>query len=183
MPSVYLLGDSNLVRLQKAPYFKHKFSGYTLQNIAVSGSSVSKGLNNLNEFLDKNKVEANSILIILLGTNDLKHRSCTPSSFDRPSLKKIIKIAGKLFAQIFLCKVLPIPKTPKQVTPIDAVNKWINGFQSNPKVTVVETFMPFFKHAEYFEQHYHSDGRPDLIHLNTTGHRILTDILFDAINA
>lgn len=190
---LYLLGDSNLVRLSKSIPFIQKFSSLKVINWAVSGCSTSQALTLLNQHLDDDDelIDCDSSAIfILLGTNDLK--TGIQNKFSRFAYTKITRITRKLFKLVILGKVPPIPRHPLYSSIISEVNRWINGFHSVSNIEIVDTYSPFTssnpvekyqRFDYYFEQFFSHSRRVDRIHFNVNGHRVICGILRQSLSA
>lgn len=179
---VVLLGDSQLVRLGKS--WKPNLN---VTNLAISGCNVEKAWFNFNLFLDdipKPWYFENSCLVILLGTNDCKHLT-SEFSFNRGNYKKIVRVASKIFKQVLICKIPPIPKFPDVLETISNINKWLNGFQSLKNVEIIDSFSCFLKSSgqvdlKFFEQVFFH-GKVDLIHLNKKGLMVLSHLIMNKL--
>lgn len=182
--SLYLLGDSNLVRLVKSKAFDQVFRGIEVINLAQSGASVEIALNNFVAYLDTSRAQINStrdLLLVLVGTNDLKRNI----EFERSTYLRITTIGRKLFHQVYLCKIPPIPRHPGRAPLISRVNRWINSFHSVRNIQVLDLLTAFPDitddvYDKYFEKYFHN-GRIDLIHFNRLGHKKLSDFFYAVI--
>lgn len=161
------LGDSQTCRLLKA------FPVDKSINLAESGAPVARALQILREFLGNVPKEftLTLILFVLVGTNN-----CKRESFDRESFKKITVIGRKLFKEVVLFKVPPIPKL-QNFAYVSGVNKFVNSFHSVHNIIILDSFSPFILNDQInlslFELVYRKSKRSDLIHLNRHGLRIL----------
>lgn len=180
---VVFLGDSQLVRLQR----NHKLPFATV-NLAESGASVSRGLANLNKFLDgvQSKCELKQhVIVVLLGTNDAK-RLTSAADFDRRSYKKITCLCRRFFGTTVLLKIPPIPRISSQEQ-IHSINRYINSFHSVSNIEVGDSFTPFVLDQtlnvklRYFERRF-ANGRPDKVHLNRAGLCVVVELIYRLVN-
>lgn len=180
--TLVLLGDSHFLRLQD--FLKDRsLSRDNIINLSVSGSSVEKALANLNEFLDENKTKLdldsaqnNYFIFIFLGSNDCRTLK-SESQFNRRDFNKIVTICKKIFKNVRIVKIPPIPKFHEIWGEIDRINKYIASFSGSKGVKVVETFRAFPLEICLKKQRrplvnfqtWYKDGRVDGIHLNDKG--------------
>lgn len=174
MAQTVFLGDSNLARLTKLRQFKVSF--HNSINLCQSGAGVADGVKLLSDFVQSEVACTCDTIVILLGTNDIN----SEAGFSRSSFKILIKICRKYFSRIFLCK---IPASPKfDLVKISEINRWLNGFQSVDKITIVDSFTPFLDKPQFFQRFYPS-GRPDKVHFSRFGLHVLLTLVESRTNS
>lgn len=181
---IFFLGDSQFLRLVRL-LEQLKLTDEKLINLAVSGASVAKALKNLNTYVDANKSELFvkdrvRIICIFLGTNDCRVIN-KEADFNRFAYKKIIQICRKIFNEVIVLTLPPIPKFWDKWEEIYKINRWLNSFSKARRLRVLETcdvfpLQAFGDRLFFFEETYH-DGRPDGIHLNRRGLLTIWEIL------
>lgn len=181
---VVFLGDDHFERLQKLL----NLTSDTV-DLSKSGSNVPQALDRLNAYLDENmetirlnKREKQYVVFIFLGTNDLKSME-SEYDFNRDAYKKIISICKRVFVNVRLVKIPPIPGLSDKWHVIERINTWLNSFTGAKNLQLLDTFeclFPLQRFGEseltFFEGTF--DGEePEGIHLNRHGLHTLWNIM------
>ncbi|CAH0392108.1 unnamed protein product [Bemisia tabaci] len=161
---VLLLGDSILRRMQRTQFFKNKFIHLSVVDLAVSGSTVKKGLETFSNFCDKTAVLESTNLVILLGTNDFLKNG----QFDYSDYYDLARNAvASRFKNIILVKLPPIPKRRFLTEAICQANDWIASIARRKGLKGIEA-----------PQHVSKDG----VHLDSWGMRLLTTSIWQLVS-
>lgn len=145
-------------------FFKNKFSGHIVTNLAIPGITVRKSSYAFLDFCKKNRFLQSSNLVILLGTNDFLKNG----QFDFTAYYDLTTNATALsFKNIIVVKLPPIPKKPFLAEAIRQTNEWIVSLGKRNGLKVIEA-----------PQHMSSEG----VHLNGWGMKVLATSILQQVS-
>lgn len=179
MENVNAIGDSQVVRFMN--YLRYDCKVKSIHSVGLSGATVG----GVKKFLKANRsvLPLEGTICVFCGTNDvLRASDMQVFRNDYRSLIKLIRnvFRPKLLVLVSVPPLIRIRKDQARSALLQGYNEYIASF-ARRDCKVLRWVISGQDAESIFQYRYRNTGRPDLIHLNKLGFRMLADTIQESL--